>query len=65
MLFGQDLGQQAMSNTPRRTVRIDDGLWEEARAAASDRGESLSDVIRAALFEYVNAATAQPARPNS
>jgi predicted HicB family RNase H-like nuclease len=54
-----------MSNTPRRTVRIEDGLWEEAKAAASERGESLSDVIRAALFDYVNATAAQPARPNS
>lgn len=41
--------------TARRTVRIDDGLWEEAKAAASERGDNLSDIIRAALFDYVNA----------
>ena len=45
--------------TTRRAVRIDDGLWEEAQAAASERGESLSDVIRAALHDYVTAHTAQ------
>lgn len=41
--------------TPIRTVRIDDGLWEEAQAAASERGDNLSDVIREALREYVGA----------
>jgi Mn-dependent DtxR family transcriptional regulator len=40
--------------TIHRTVRIEDGLWEEAKAAASERGENLSDVIRQALWEYVN-----------
>ena len=39
--------------TKVRTVRIDDGLWEEAKAAASERGESLSEVIRQALWQYV------------
>lgn len=39
--------------TPIRTVRIPDSLWEEAQAAASERGENLSDVIREALREYV------------
>ncbi|MDQ0241186.1 ribbon-helix-helix protein, CopG family [Arthrobacter bambusae] len=43
-----------MSNgTPIRTVRIDDGLWEASQAAASERGENLSDVIREALRRYV------------
>lgn len=42
-----------MSSTPIRTVRISDSLWEEAQAAASERGENLSDVIREALREYV------------
>lgn len=44
-----------MSNkTPIRTVRVDDGLWEEAQAAASERGDNLSDVIREAFREYVS-----------
>jgi antitoxin component of RelBE/YafQ-DinJ toxin-antitoxin module len=42
------------SGTPIRTVRVDDGLWEEAQAAASERGENLSDVIREALRQYVS-----------
>lgn len=39
--------------TTHRTVRIDDGLWEEAKAVASERGENLSEVIRFALHAYV------------
>ena len=39
--------------TTHRTVRIEDGLWEKARALAAERGESLSDVIRDALRVYV------------
>lgn len=39
--------------TPIRTVRIDDELWSSAQVAASERGESLSDVIREALRRYV------------
>lgn len=36
-----------------RTVRVPDELWEEAQRIAEDRGESLSEVIRAALEAYV------------
>ena len=39
--------------TKHRTVRIEDGLWEEAKAAASERGDNLSEVIRATLWQYV------------
>lgn len=39
--------------TPHRAVRVDDELWDAAKAKAEERGESLSDVIREALRQYV------------
>jgi predicted transcriptional regulator len=39
--------------TPTRTVRVDDELWDRALALAEQRGESLSDVMRLALSDYV------------
>jgi antitoxin component of RelBE/YafQ-DinJ toxin-antitoxin module len=40
--------------TTRRSIRIDDGLWEEAQAAASKCGENLSDIIRQRLADYIS-----------
>lgn len=42
--------------TARRTIRITDELWEAAQTVAEERGESVSDVIRSALEEYVRQA---------
>ena len=39
--------------TKVRTVRIEDGLWNEAKEVAAENGDNLSDVIRAALVEYI------------
>jgi predicted HicB family RNase H-like nuclease len=39
--------------TPQRTVRVPDEVWDEARAAAERQGESISDVIRRSLEDYV------------
>jgi predicted transcriptional regulator len=39
--------------TARRTVRIPDELWEAAQEAAEERGESVSDIIRRALEDYI------------
>ena len=39
--------------TPARTVRVDDELWEAAQRKASDRNETLSDVIRRLLREWI------------
>jgi hypothetical protein len=44
--------------TPRRTVRIDDALWDGAKATAKDRGDNLSEVIRNGLANYMNEGTA-------
>jgi hypothetical protein len=47
------------TGTPRRTVRVDDGLWQAASARAAERGEDLSTVIRRALAAYVAAEAAE------
>lgn len=36
-----------------RSVRVPLALWNEARAKADERGESISDVVRDALERYV------------
>ncbi len=36
-----------------RAVRVEDELWEAGLAAAEQRGEILSEVIREALKRYV------------
>jgi hypothetical protein len=37
-----------------RSFRCDDGLWRAAKARASERGESLTDVLSRALRSYVD-----------
>lgn len=39
--------------TTSRNIRIADELWQTAVAVAAQRGESVSEVIRRALVEYV------------
>lgn len=39
--------------TDRRTVRVAPELWERAGRVAAFKGETLSDVIRRALEQYV------------
>lgn len=41
------------THTPLRSIRVPDELWNEARETAARRGESVTDVIRAALERYV------------
>lgn len=40
--------------TPKRSIRIPDATWQPALAKARRRGETLNEVIRAALERYVN-----------
>lgn len=49
--------------TPQRSVRVGDEVWLPAKAIAESRGESLSEVIRAALERYVRRHTPPPAKP--
>ena len=39
--------------TTLRNFRADDTLWQAAKTVADERGESLSDVLRTALEQYV------------
>jgi predicted DNA binding CopG/RHH family protein len=39
--------------TPNRTIRVPDELWEAAKRKASDRGETVTDVILRALRRYL------------
>ena len=44
-----------MPNQPKtklRNIRVEDELWDAAKAAAEARGESLSEAIRAFLKRY-------------
>jgi antitoxin component of RelBE/YafQ-DinJ toxin-antitoxin module len=49
--------------TIHRTVRIDDALWEQAKAKADADGVNLSEVIRAALRAYVQGQAGVPFVP--
>ena len=39
--------------TPSHNVRVDRALWQAAQAKAAKRRESVSDVVRRALVDYV------------
>lgn len=41
-------------HTPRRTIRVDSGLWGSALDRAREENVRLSDVIRTALRMYVD-----------
>jgi hypothetical protein len=43
--------------TPNRAIRIPDHLWHAALAVAAGNDESVSEVIRRALVEYVESDT--------
>lgn len=36
-----------------RSIRVPASLWDEAKARADERGESISDVVREALERYL------------
>lgn len=42
-----------MPKTPLRNIRIDDELWDAAKATAEKNGETVTQVIRRALSAYV------------
>ena len=49
--------------TTLRNVRVPDEVWEPAKAAAAENGETVSDVVRRALVEYVTPPPPQGQRP--
>jgi metal-responsive CopG/Arc/MetJ family transcriptional regulator len=42
-----------VTNTPLRSVRVPEDLWQAATVVANRNGETISDVVREALREYV------------
>jgi hypothetical protein len=47
-----------------KSVRVPDALWRAAQAKAAERGEILSEVIRADLERYVRKSrAAEPTNP--
>jgi hypothetical protein len=47
------MGRPATGQTTPRAIRIPDPLWESALKIAKSRGETLSDVVRESMAEYV------------
>lgn len=47
------MANQPRPGNPARAVRVENELWEAAKAIAAERGESLSDIMRGALLRYV------------
>lgn len=39
--------------TPHHSFRVDDELWQAAKERAAERGETVAEVLRAFLREYV------------
>ncbi len=39
--------------TRKRSTRVEDALWQPALTLAKERGDNLSDIIRAALAAYI------------
>lgn len=41
------------THTPRRSIRISEALWVAAQEKATERGETVTDVVVRALERYV------------
>jgi predicted transcriptional regulator len=41
------------TGTPQKAIRVDPELWEAAKQIAYRRDETISDVIRRSLTEYI------------
>lgn len=46
-------GRPATGETPKRSVRVPDAIWDEAIAQAKAEGKDLSEIINAFLRRYV------------
>lgn len=46
-------GRPATGETPNRTVRVSDGLWNAAKDKAEEEGTTVSDVVNTCLTKYV------------
>lgn len=41
--------------TPLRAIRVQSDLWDAAKKKASENGETITEVVRKALAEYIGA----------
>jgi len=55
------MARPATGETPKRHVRVPDGLWDAAKEKAAAEGKTLTDVILAALRRYVSTPPKPPA----
>ena len=45
--------QKRSRETPRKTVRVPDAVWEEAKRKAAAEGKTVSDVVNECLRRYL------------
>jgi predicted transcriptional regulator len=45
--------RRVTKGTTRRSIRVDDELWDEAQRIAKERDDNLSVILRDRLREYV------------
>lgn len=46
-------GRPATGETPKRTVRVPDAVWDEAKQKAEAEGKNVSDVVNDCLRRYI------------
>lgn len=51
------------THTPLRNVRVPDDVWQPAKERAEANGETVSEVVRRALVEYVTPPPPGPSAP--
>lgn len=44
---------KAAGNTPPRSIRVPDELWEQVKATAEKRGETVTDALIRCMENYV------------
>ena len=57
------MARPATGITPKRHVRVSDGLWDAAKEKATAEGKTMTDVILAALRRYVSTPPKPPKPP--
>jgi hypothetical protein len=58
------MARPATGITPKRHVRVPDGLWDAVKAKAEAEGRTITDVILTALHRYVSTPPKPPASPD-
>jgi hypothetical protein len=46
-------GRPKTGETPRKTVRVPDAVWDEAKAKAEAEGKTVSDVVNDCLRSFL------------